>query len=210
MWLFIRPSLYWLPSSLPFLHLGETFFCPDFPEWKLGRAKASLLSRWRQRLEWSNRIRCYMTQRLSDRLALDLHSGSSASSAPSAHLRLPFLLETPEDKRELCRISRRQGLGISPMYPTAIDRIPALAGRFTGNRYPGAAAVADRLVTLPVHHLVNRMDVERIVRATKVFTGTVPGVFAGQVHWSAVPVLTGSIQPSAGSRQLAVRKALSA
>jgi len=189
MWLFIRPSLYWLPSSLPFLHLGETFFCPDFPEWKLGRAKASLLSRWRQRLERSNRIRCYMTQRLSDRLALNLGSGSSDSQTMLIHLRLPFLLDTPKDKRALCRMSRRQGLGISPMYPTAIDAIPALAGRFTGNRYPGAAAVADRLVTLPVHHLVNRMDLERIVRATKVFTGSVPGAFPGLPHLPAVPVL---------------------
>ena len=182
MWLFIRPSLYWFPSSLPFLRLGETFFCPQFPEWKPGRAKASLLSRWRQRLERSNRIRCRIAQTLSDRLRLNLQPGSSESSITPIHLRLPFLLETSEDKRELCRISRRQGLGISPMYPTAIDAIPALAGRFTGNRYPGAAAVADRLVTLPVHHLVNHRDLERIVQATKAFAGSVPGAFPGLVH----------------------------
>lgn len=189
MWLFIHPSLYWFPSSLPFLHLGETFFCPDFPEWKLSRAKASLLCRWKERLEWSNRIRSNMAQGLSDRLGVHLHPGSSDSSTSSIYLRLPFLLETPEDKRELCRISRRQGLGISPMYPTAISAIPALAGRFARNRYPGAATVAHRLVTLPVHHLVNRMDLERIGRATRVFTGTVPGVVPGPVIRSAVPVL---------------------
>jgi dTDP-4-amino-4,6-dideoxygalactose transaminase len=189
MWLFIRPSLYWFPSSLPFLHLGETFFCPEFPEWKLGRVQGSLLFRWKQRLEWSNHIRCSMAQALSDRLGLHSHSAASGSSALPVHLRLPFLLETPEDKRELCRVSKRQGLGISPMYPTAIDAIPALAGRFGGNRYPGATAVAHRLVTLPVHHLVNPMDLERIVHATQVFTGILPGVFPVPARWSAAPVL---------------------
>ena len=187
MWLFIRPSLYWLPSSLPFLHLGETFFCPEFPEWKLGCAKAPLLSHWRLRLESSNRARCQMAQGLSDRLGHHPHSAASGSSALPVHLRLPFLLETPEDKRELCRMSQRLGLGISPMYPTAIDRIPALAGRFTGNCYPGAATVANRLVTLPVHHLLTRMDLERIVRATKAFAGSVPGAFPGLVHPPAAP-----------------------
>lgn len=189
MWLFIQPSLYWIPSSLPFLHLGETFFCPEFPEWKLSRVKASLLPGWKQRLEQSNRMRRHIAQMLSDRLALPLHSGSSDSSSPSIHLRLPFLLESPEDKRKLCRISRRQGLGISPMYPTAIDVIPALAGRFGGNRYPGATAVAHRLVTLPVHHLVNRKDLERILHATRAFTGTVPGVPPRPAIRSPVPVL---------------------
>ncbi len=187
MWLFIRPSLYWLPSSLPFLHLGETFFHPDFPEWRLSPVRASLLSRWRQRLEWSNRIRYRIGQALSDRLALTLHSGSSESSVPPIHLRLPFLLETPEDKRELCRISRRQGLGISPMYPTAIDAIPALAGRFTRNRYPGATAVSDRLVTLPVHHLVKPKDLERIAQATRAFSGALPGKPPGLAHHPATP-----------------------
>jgi dTDP-4-amino-4,6-dideoxygalactose transaminase len=189
MWLFIRPSLYWFPSSLPLLHLGETFFCPEFPVWKLSPVKAAFLSRWKQHLEWSNRIRCRVAQRLSNQLALHLPSGSSDSSPSPIHLRFPFLLQTPEDKRELCRISKRQGLGISPMYPTDINAIPALAGRFGGNRYPGATAIADRLVTLPAHHLVNAKDLERIARVTRAFTGTVPGTRHRPVSLPAVPAL---------------------
>ncbi len=187
MWLFIHPSFYWFPSSLPFLHLGETFFYPEFPEWRLSPVRASLLFRWSQCLEWSNRIRRRMAQELSDRLGLHVHLGSWDTLIPWIHLRLPFLLETPEDKRELCRISRRQGLGIGPMYPTTIDMIPALADRFNGNRFPGATAVADRLVTLPVHHLVNPKDLERIAQATRVFSGTVPGVSPKLTHQIAAP-----------------------
>jgi hypothetical protein len=147
MWAFIHPTLYWLPSSLPFLHLGETFFSPDFPEWKLGRAKDALLSRWHHLLTWSNQIRSRTAQELIARIGQRQTLGVLDGTGTPIPLRLPFILETPQAKRELCLISKHEGLGISPLYPTAVDAIPALAGRFGGSRYPGARTIAERLVT---------------------------------------------------------------
>lgn len=186
---FIQPWLYWFPASLPFLHLGETFFCPEFPEWRLSPVKAALLSRWRERLEWSNQLRRRNAQELAARIASRHAVRPTDPSTWPTHLRFPLMMGTPEAKRELCMISHRKGLGFSPSYPTAIDAIPALAGRFGSSRYPGATTVASRLVTLPVHHLVNRSDVERSAQAARVFSAMVPGPSYNRSDRPAVQLL---------------------
>jgi hypothetical protein len=43
-----------------------------------------------------------------------------------------------------------------------VHRIPELAGTLADVHLPGAADLADRLLTLPLHHLVDAGDRERI------------------------------------------------
>ena len=79
-----------------------------------------------------------------------------------AYLRLPVVMPTGEKKLEFCIVGKNQGLGVSTLYPSPISKIPELKAKFEGQHYPGAEVLADRLVTLPVHHYVEGRDIARI------------------------------------------------
>jgi len=157
MTLFIHPALYWFPAGLPFLKLGETFFYRDFPIRKLSGLKAALLRRWPRRLEQSNRIRSETAAWMNSHLAVKPRREDGV-----AYLRLPVLCESRSVRDRWLALSRSRGLGLSPMYPKAIDELDELKGRFEGRSFPMAGELADRLLTVPTHPLVSRRDRENI------------------------------------------------
>lgn len=146
----LRPRLFWLPAGLPFLGLGRTVYSTDFELTSLSGLGVGALRRWRARLELSNRHRARAVSATGRAL------GSKSREVPL--LRYPVLLPTSEHRASLVAASERRGLGISAMYPTAIHHIPALRSRFDGQRFPGAEALATRLVTLPTHQYVRAAD----------------------------------------------------
>ncbi len=149
--IFINPALYWLPAGLPFLKLGETIFYDDFRVAKFSGMKAGLLYGWRENLERSDRIRVEMTEYYSDQLMFN-----SKPSLP--YLRLPLLVHSRETRDRIYHESREQGLGVGPMYPTPVSAVKELKPRYDGMRFPMAEGVADKLLTLPTHHLLSRND----------------------------------------------------
>jgi len=156
----INPWLYWLPAGLPFLELGETKFYRDFPIRRMDGVRAGLLSGWKRRLDESNRNRCIHVQEFLSRTSSIGHVVKSPVCQEPVYLRLPVLLPSKQAKERVCALSKQYGLGISPLYPTAIQDIPELQGRLRNKELPGATMVADRLVTVPVHHLVGHRDRE--------------------------------------------------
>ena len=159
--LMIHPRVYWLPAGLPFLRLGETVFYPDFQVQRLHSMKVALLASWKSRLERSNTIRTDIAQRWIQELALPSVATGSGQRIP--WLRLPLMTSTPEDKQSVCRTTREQGLGISPLYPAPISDIPELRSQFVRQHFPGARILAERLVTLPTHEYVGERDIARTV-----------------------------------------------
>ncbi len=157
--IFIRPSLYWFPSSLPNLKLGETIFYKDFPIKRFSGIKAGLLWEWQERLEKANQIRKengrYFNKRLRSRLRLS--NGDAVS-----YLRLPLMVESKETKDEIFSLSNKKGLGLSPMYPSPINEIKELNGAFNGRSFPSAKKASESLLTIPTHHLLSAKDKERI------------------------------------------------
>lgn len=162
-WAFIKPNFYWLPAGIPFLGIGETKFLIEFPIFRLGGLSLGLLVNWEKKLEESNKAREDSSGEYKKGLKIkkDLHPFFLAGNVP--FLRFPFLMETRKAKERVCRQSRKEGLGVSPMYPTVLDEIPELRGKLKPGIYPGARITADRLVTLPVHSLVTRADRTKIV-----------------------------------------------
>jgi perosamine synthetase len=150
---FIRPNLYWLPASLPFLRLGETIFPRNVVLQRLSGMQAGLLHFWRERLAQSNHIRSENASDFSRRLSL---------SPPRGHrhpyLRLPVLAATPASRKRIFDMSRRQGLGMSVAYPATIDQVPQLTGYFDAGRFPGAVKLSEQLLTIPTHHWVEERD----------------------------------------------------
>lgn len=155
--LFIRPSLYWFPSGLPLLRLGETIFYRDFPVKKLSGMKAGLLKGWRKRLQDSNRIHeensAYFLKMLKSMTGKD-------SSIP--YIRLPIVMKNKESKDMIFTASNELGLGISKMYPTPVNEIDEIKNQFNGHAYPSAKKVAERLITIPTHHLLTERSKKEI------------------------------------------------
>lgn len=169
-YLLTRPGLYWLPDGLPVLGLGRTVYPREVPVARLPQAQAATLTDWTALLDRTVRTHRENAMALAGRL----HAGgwlSPPGPADLPYLRLPILLERPEDKGRLCAISKRFGLGVSPLYPTPITAIPEIRGGFRGREFPGATSVADRLVTFPVHHLVRPADYDRITATLRAQLG---------------------------------------
>ncbi len=159
--LFIRPSLYWLPAGLPFLKLGETFFYRDFPVGRLSGMKAGMLKHWRQRLAEYNRARkenaAYYCSALPKGIIPQAESRRELIAA-DALLRLPVLADSREMRDDILRRLSKRGFGVSRMYPAPINRIEEIKSAFSGQEYPAAQTLADRLFTVPVHPLVNKRE----------------------------------------------------
>ena len=157
MTVFIRPSLYWLPTALPFLRLGQTLYPREIAITRLSGMQAGLLRGWQSRLARSNRLRSQTASDLSRRLRLPLPHG------PRPYLRLPLLAATAAERDRMVARSQERGLGLSVAYPTPINEIPDLRPVFDGARFPSARRVADSLLTLPTHHWLSETDKRAIV-----------------------------------------------
>jgi len=77
-------------------------------------------------------------------------------------LRFPLLVPDQAEKERLSLFSRARGLGLSAAYPTAVNEIPDIRARFDGQRFPSAATVASRLLTLPTHQWLIDRDKQAI------------------------------------------------
>lgn len=153
MTIFIHPSLYWLPDGMPFLKLGQTLFYKDFPVKRLSGMKGGLLLDWQKRLVHSidTRIRtaAFFKKWLRLKTVRDVHV---------PYLRLPILMNSREERDKVYVLSQKKGLGISLMYPTAINEIEELRATFNGKVFPTAREISERLLTIPTHHLLSERD----------------------------------------------------
>lgn len=168
----LNPMLYWLPAGLPFLGLGETKYYSDFPLCRMDGMRAGLLSSWRNRLEESNRYRIQLGRLFQRRLPSFAQIGR-VSQSESAYLRLPLLMPTAQQKAAFCLMAKEYGLGVSASYPAPISKIPEIASKYQSKRFPGAEALASRMVTLPLHRYVTEDDVDRIAKAVGRFYGEI-------------------------------------
>jgi perosamine synthetase len=153
---FLRPSLYRIPASAPGLHLGETIYSVDFPVRRMSGVQAGLLKHWRSRLtEWNEARRENVSyfRRVIPALI---------PSQASACIRLPVICESREARDWLVSVGREQRLGISIMYPTAVNGIAALRETLGRQSFPSAERVAERLLTVPVHPWLSPRDRERV------------------------------------------------
>jgi len=161
----ISPFLYWLPQSLPFLHLGETRYHALHEIKMLDQQRFSLLA---------TNIGCYQGDIKADSrsemisVMLDLHE---------AVTNLPRICDAPPDRRLLrypvlldvdCRdrvyqALKRAGLGASLMYPASLPKIAGLDHLLDGRaEFSNAEAFARGLITLPTHSQISKKDIDKM------------------------------------------------
>jgi perosamine synthetase len=157
---FQRPSLFWLPKSLPFLKLGETIYDPAFKMRKMSAFQAGLARNWQKKITnfkkyRSKNSRYWMTILKDKRNIVPINL--SAGHLPDI-IRFPLKVRNSEIRAMILRESDRLGLGIMPAYPDTINCIKALRDDFYGLEFPVAKECVRKLITLPIHLFVTQYD----------------------------------------------------
>ena len=163
----LRPTLYWIPKSIPQLALGTTRFSVEFEIQALSGELAGLALTMLARLE-------EFTCRRQEAAAW-LHAGleridgitliRTARDSEPAYLRFPMLASDRQHQRALIAALNDNGIGATGSYPASLADVPELNGVLLGRETEanGGRAVADRIVTLPTHPYVSRRDLSRTV-----------------------------------------------
>lgn len=164
-WVLARPSVYALPSSLPFLGLGDTVYKAPSPPAAVSRFSRALVA---QTLRLSSaEVAARRTH--AARLLTSVARPSTSVRAPQevaggkpGYLRLPLVVEPSRMAQFTSRRARH--LGIMPGYPLPLDRLeqwqPSL--RRTGAALQGAAELAHRLFTLPTHSMLSESELRAL------------------------------------------------
>jgi dTDP-4-amino-4,6-dideoxygalactose transaminase len=160
-----HPLLFWIPRSMPFLRLGETFFEPDFPMLRMSSFQAGLTAHWRERLQGIRDARRRNVQRWMGILEEIGNRACLALEPPFLGLlRLPIRIRDAQRRKALLQESARRGQGVMPAYPGSINHIPELNGTLPAQSLPIAESCAREIVTLPTHGYLTDKDVAAIRR----------------------------------------------
>jgi dTDP-4-amino-4,6-dideoxygalactose transaminase len=166
--LFSNPLTFALPAAIPWLHVGETLYHDPTPGRALSPAAAGLLlATWpaAQREAETRRERAAI-YRAELAATPAIRPVLADRRGQGGYLRFPLL--TGHGLRGFASLSQVGRLGITPGYPAPLATLPAVQARLLpdagAQRWPGAEALANRLVTLPTHSLVRPREIREIVR----------------------------------------------
>jgi dTDP-4-amino-4,6-dideoxygalactose transaminase len=156
-WMLARPWAYALPSAIPSLKLGETVFRPPEPLGAMNPVSLSILAATLDRVIPEAEVRRKNAAWLVQWLGPGLRVPGGAAGQPG-YLRLPVLLgrRMPAEKERSGR-----ALGIMPGYPRVLNALPGATS--SAEEFAGAAALVERLVTVPVHSRVSEQDRAKIL-----------------------------------------------
>lgn len=161
--IFQHPSCFWLPKSLPFLRVGDTFFTSRFKIQKITPFQAGLAKNWRQKLKEFSRYRKHMSANWLQILrTAQIYTYADGDSGIPNFIRFPVRLNYEMQWARLLESSCKEGLGIMLTYPDAVSGITEFKHKFDPNKYPAARTLSRTLLTLPVHSYVMPSDQEKI------------------------------------------------
>jgi dTDP-4-amino-4,6-dideoxygalactose transaminase len=160
--LFIHPSLYWLPASLPQLRLGASIFDATFPLGPLTGFQERLAARLLPKLGTLQEQRRHTAVQLREGIAT-LPSGDrfwvfwpqDDDVARADFLRLPVLVRHQHLRDRMVAELAARGLGAISGYPQALMDLPELRGHMAASTdCPVARRMSEQLFTLPTHRWV--------------------------------------------------------
>jgi dTDP-4-amino-4,6-dideoxygalactose transaminase len=159
--LLLRPTLYWLPRSLPFLNIGASVFDPVLPVAPFTPFQAGLARRMLARLPAITAGRRDVAGWLGTRLGelRTLILPRPVTGAEAVYLRFPVIVAEGES------VTEAPELGIVRSYPASLDALPGLQAHSNrgGGPYPGAQLLAGQVLTVPTHQFVTDRDRRRII-----------------------------------------------
>ena len=176
-WALGRPTLYGLPSAVPWLGLGETRYREPTSVGPMGRRAAALALGTREASVAEAGYRRSAAESLLQALdAAELvpdpvRTLDPPKGAMPGYLRLPVLL--PDGIGGFPSVGRANALGLAQGYPIPLTELAPLRSFHAGEppHCPGAELLARSLVTLPTHSLVRGEDRDRIIREMGSYSG---------------------------------------
>jgi dTDP-4-amino-4,6-dideoxygalactose transaminase len=164
---FSNPYLYWIPQSMPFLHLGETIFEPDLLVSGGASLAASLMIGICDGIENEKTVRQENAQWYYENL--ESIPGIQGPKNPDfPYLRYPLFIENKDLRDRILDQLTSHGTGATLFYPSPLNELPKLKEILRDtNIYPNAKQISDSLITLPVHSGVtdsNRHNILRIIK----------------------------------------------
>ena len=163
--LFIRPSVYAIPASIPFLKLGANVFDPDFQLNTFPALNATIGVNTFQNLDSFNQVRmenaAYLKQRFES--LKECNIPKPASDAASVYLRFPIVFNGGEKREEALRLLSQKGMGANRSYPTPLNGIAEFRKYLVEEGpFPEAESISQRILTLPTHPYVTRQDMDEM------------------------------------------------
>jgi perosamine synthetase len=160
-WVLGRPSVYWLPSMLPWLHLGEMVYHPAGEPAAISAASSSMVPTAIS-LEPADVAERRMRASRFDEIVRGSRGFVAPSGVPGGE---PGYL-----RYAIRHVSRKRhpatALGIVRPYPKPWMEWPELRGVIQAGEPAslGAAELARALLTLPTHGFLNESDVAAVTR----------------------------------------------
>lgn len=162
-WLLARPTMYWIPQSLPFLGLGETKYRIPHPPSGPSPFSLGVLQRSIAAAGAETTIR----RRNADILLASLDGESlrpfrGDEKGQPGYLRLPVIASGAA--RTKARSASARNLGVMPGYPRALSSLGGFGDRRMNSdaEFPGATSLAESLFTMPTHGALSGADLQRI------------------------------------------------
>jgi perosamine synthetase len=160
--LFSNPYLYRIVQSIPFLHLGETIFDPDFPVSKGSDIASGIVETLLEGLENNKKNRMKKTQWYNKNLP-DTVTLTRLSSVGYPFLRYPLVMKDKIHRDALLKGLASVGISGALFYPCPLNELDGLWELLDDYRtYINAKSLSERLITLPVHEGVTEHDMIRI------------------------------------------------
>ena len=151
----LRPSMYGVVHSLPFLGLGRTAYETRYPIARYSRSLASLAERQYRRLDALNAVRVSNATRLREALreTRGVTLPRLLSGAEPVYARFPVFVTNPASRAGVVSALDAAGIGATTSYPNALADVPEVAAMVPAQdlHTPGARQVANTIVTLPTH-----------------------------------------------------------
>jgi dTDP-4-amino-4,6-dideoxygalactose transaminase len=161
---FERPSLYGLPATLPFLHLGETIYRSPQPMRRPSSVSSPVVAATWHVADQEIETRRRNAERLLAALRWEIGFDTikAAGDAHPGYLRLPVLASPPVRRSAIAPRARR--LGVMPGYPRALCDLDRFGARCLNRDadFSGSRLLSARLCTLPTHSYLGTRDLERL------------------------------------------------
>jgi perosamine synthetase len=164
----MRPWLYWIPDSLPFLELGKTEYDEDFPVESLSKFQQAAGTIMYSKFSRITEIRIANANALANKI--NMLEGYLVpgwrENAEIPFIRLPILAPNSAVRDKVIGKLRHKGIAASRMYPTAINNILSIRELIVNaeDKFPGAEYIAERLFTLPTHSYLKHRDIETVFK----------------------------------------------
>lgn len=160
--IFSNPSLYWIPQGMPFLHLGETIFQPDFPVSKGSDIASGIAETLLENFEDDKKSRMEKTQWYNENLPKTTVV-SRLSSTAYPLLRYPLITKDTAYRNALLKGLNSIGISGALFYPCPLNELDGLREVLSDHKpYINAKNLSERLITLPVHESVTLHDMNNI------------------------------------------------